>query len=528
MRAYKRIVIFIVFFSAIGSVSAKAYAAWTKYSAGIIEGKVNCLLVDSQALGFMLVGTDKAIYRATGKNTDFSPVLQNHGASLAIQQIYRNAAVSSSIYSATDSGVFVSDDQGQAWRQIFSPANGLARRAMSVLADEKMVYVGTADGLYFRRQDGQAWQQLHRDIGQETVFHLASDGSYIYAATDSGIYRFQESGEDVVKVYALGSRLTDEQSWINGEAVLVQQIRDMAVSKDGMKIYAATAQKVIFSRDHGKNWQEISVQGLPVNRVSKLLINSYESGAEILYAATTDGVFFYNDGHWQSQVEGIGNIMANDVVEDEQGNMYLASDDGIYIKAVTEINKSGLFKRRIEYADIVQNFKHEPTISDVQRMAIKYANVDPQQINSWHNQSRAKAFFPTWSMGLSRADSDIYHWDTGANPDVLTKGRDYVDWSTTLSWDFSDLIWSSDHTSIDSRSKLMSELRQDILDQVTRLYFERRRIQVELAAKEQLTAEIYLEKGIRLEELTALLDGLTGGEFTITKKNKTNERRTKW
>lgn len=495
-------------------MSATANAAWSKPSTGIIERKVNCLLIDSHAPGFILAGTDKAIYRATLTNTSFVPVLQNHGNALAIHQIYRNTAVSSSLYSATDSGVFVSDDLGLTWRKIFWPANVLARQALSVLVDENTIYVATAGGLYFRQQSGQAWQQVHRDIGQKRVSSLVGDGDYVYAATDAGIYRFKELGEEIAKVYSLGGRSLDEVDVVDGEVVFYRQITDMAVSLDRKRIFVALAQKIIFSDDQGESWQDISVQGLPVHQLRKLLVSKNESGAEALYAATEIGLFSYENGYWKGNVAQFGNIVVNDVVKDEEGNIYLASGDGIYFKFVAYANIKGLGGGQIDYANMALDYKNEPTIRDVQQMAIEYANVDPKQINSWHNQSRAKAFFPTWTMGLSRADSDIYHWDTGANPDVLTKGRDYVDWSTSLSWDFSDLIWSSDHTSIDSRSKLMSELRQDILDQATRLYFERRRIQMELAAKAEMTMDLYIEKTIRLQELTALLDGLTGGEFS--------------
>jgi len=82
-----------------------------------------------------------------------------------------------------------------------------------------------------------------------------------------------------------------------------------------------------------------------------------------------------------------------------------------------------------------------------------------------------------------------------------------------LSWDLGDLIWSTDQTTIDSRSKLMVELREDVLDQVTRLYFERRRLQAELAA-DALEPAVEFDKQLRVEELTALLDAFTGGKFS--------------
>jgi len=47
------------------------------------------------------------------------------------------------------------------------------------------------------------------------------------------------------------------------------------------------------------------------------------------------------------------------------------------------------------------------------------------------------------------------------------------------SWHLSDFIWSSNQTSIDSREKLMVELRNDLAAEANRIYFERRRLQME-------------------------------------------------
>ena len=84
----------------------------------------------------------------------------------------------------------------------------------------------------------------------------------------------------------------------------------------------------------------------------------------------------------------------------------------------------------------------------------------------------------------------------------------------SLSWDFSDLVWSTDQTTIDSRAKLMVELREDILDQITRLYFERRRLQIELASHSYDDPLMEVDKQLRIEELTALIDAFTGSEFS--------------
>ncbi|MCX5687130.1 MAG: hypothetical protein NTV71_00550, partial [Candidatus Omnitrophica bacterium] len=77
-----------------------------------------------------------------------------------------------------------------------------------------------------------------------------------------------------------------------------------------------------------------------------------------------------------------------------------------------------------------------------------------------------------------------------------------------------ELIWNNDQTSIDTRSKLMVELRDDIMNEVTRTYFERRRLQIDLLTFPPKDLKLSLEKELRLQELTADIDALTGNYFS--------------
>ena len=125
---------------------------------------------------------------------------------------------------------------------------------------------------------------------------------------------------------------------------------------------------------------------------------------------------------------------------------------------------------------------------------------------------------PQLSIGFDRNSADLWHWEGGsttkADDDILQRGRDTIDWDISLSWDLGELIWNEDQTSIDVRSRLLVELRDDILDQVTKLYFERRRIRGELDEISLENRKKRRELGLRLEELTAQLDALTGGYFS--------------
>ena len=60
----------------------------------------------------------------------------------------------------------------------------------------------------------------------------------------------------------------------------------------------------------------------------------------------------------------------------------------------------------------------------------------------------------------------------------------------------------------------MVELRDDILDEVTKLYFERLRVKMELDTLSIEDRKKRFEKELKLEELTASLDALTGGYYS--------------
>ena len=83
-----------------------------------------------------------------------------------------------------------------------------------------------------------------------------------------------------------------------------------------------------------------------------------------------------------------------------------------------------------------------------------------------------------------------------------------------FSWNLCNLVWNDDQTSIDTRSRLMVELRNDVLNEVTHLYYERRRLEFEMAMSPVRDLPVELDKEVRLEELTAGIDALTGGYFS--------------
>ena len=148
--------------------------------------------------------------------------------------------------------------------------------------------------------------------------------------------------------------------------------------------------------------------------------------------------------------------------------------------------------------------------------AILYAEVHPDKIKRWRRQAYLKALLPTVDIGVGRDRTDNVTVDQGTFPKFqLVNTQDQKSGlDLSIKWELAHLIWSDDQTSIDVRSKLMTQLRNDIVDQVTRTYFERRRLQASMLAEPPAEQAGILEKELRLQELTALIDGLTGGYFS--------------
>ena len=477
------------------------------------------------------------------------------------------------IFASTNSGLFISSDRGLRWEKIFSSADPLARHCLSVVTDRDTIYVGTEDGLFYQKSGESSWQKridfLNADSTDKAVSFLEKDQQFIYVSTNHELFRIDKDRGSIQKIFSLANR--EEETKIEiptepAESSYASQIKQIKISNEenpelegsiltgfaqnsvilrpkaeeshrrstwdssalsGLQnddnslkavsltsaIYLVTTKGIFKSLDQGGTWTNLNSDELPLKDIKSLVVLPDQE----IWAATLKGVFRYQKERWLPFYKGMETNRVNFLTLDQDGRIYAATDQGIFFmnekKAFAEDGRSDPNSSK-------NYFQHEPSIKEVHQMAIRYAEVSPQKIAGWRNAARKRGLMPKLSTGVNRSATDMFHWDTGPNPDVLTKGRDFLDWSVSFSWDFGDLIWNPDQTSIDSRSKLMVELREDILDQITRLYFERRRIQLELAelesnqSSESPGRRVELEKEMRIEELTALIDALTGGEFS--------------
>lgn len=277
-------------------------------------------------------------------------------------------------------------------------------------------------------------------------------------------------------------------------------------------MYAGGSRGLLVSQDHGVTWQPLA-GSLPSREISHVILQRHSPLA--IYAATDRGVASYQPerDQWTLLVEGLATTRILGLSA-TPGALWAATDQGLYRYATGP--EPFPEPEPPSPRELLSNFGHEPSIGQVREAAIRYAEVYPEKILRWRRQAALRALLPQVDVGWDHDRSRDAHYDEGSFPNfqvIETEDRN-AGFDFSITWELSDLIWSTNQTSIDVRSKLMVELRDDIVDQVIRSYFERRRMQVALLTDPPADPQKLMEKELRVQELTAVLDGLTGGYFS--------------
>lgn len=158
----------------------------------------------------------------------------------------------------------------------------------------------------------------------------------------------------------------------------------------------------------------------------------------------------------------------------------------------------------------LRTFDHEPSATDVVAWALERSSLDPARASDAIDRARFSALLPQLRIGVRRG----LGWDwaarqtTSSDTSSLASGEDLSLIGTAI-FRLDRLLAPSEETGLLRERRALEESRTTLSAQVIALYFERRRLEVEAL----LTGSTDLEARMRIEELGALLDVLTGGRF---------------
>lgn len=199
------------------------------------------------------------------------------------------------------------------------------------------------------------------------------------------------------------------------------------------------------------------------------------------------------------------------VLKKTNGQLKVGAAEQVVVQEGKVVSKEVVRKVLMRYAG-------EPTVREVQDAAVVYLRIHPDIVDSWQTRARWRAIGPQFSVeGQGTNDNNLRKV---TNLDATQAEID----STTLDntgrltlqakWDLDRLIFEPQEMSIAREAVRTANLRDRVLEEVTRRYFERRRLQVDLDLTPPTDLADRVRKELRLQELTADIDAFTGGFFS--------------
>jgi hypothetical protein len=167
--------------------------------------------------------------------------------------------------------------------------------------------------------------------------------------------------------------------------------------------------------------------------------------------------------------------------------------------------------------EILARFDHEPDVRSLQRRAMSYAHAHPAEVASWRGRARISALLPQLRVAVDyNTDADDTRTFTSATsePRQVVGNDQKAGYELRASWDLDEVVFNRSEIQVRRAVVNASRQRDNVVSEVTKIFFSRRRAQVDLLLAEDLSAKARVKAELRIAELTAYLDGLTGGWFS--------------
>lgn len=504
------IMVILIAFMIVESVSAQQI--WAGKDGNIRNIDTRGLVADK---GVLYLATINEVYIASDPDDKWEPVFSLPSGENEISCI---AGKSRHIFIGTRRGLYGTDDRGRTWKNVFRAIIPDKSNVLSISVAEEdpaLVAIGTEKGIFLSADAGLSWTDISGALKNRRVSSVLLGKGIVYAGGDGGLYVSMDLAGNWQRSYITSSAGGEEPAETADGSDYEPEGEDSiaCIALADSKVYAGLGKKVFVSEDIGKNWAQVPASGLAGN-VNYIAAHPK---SDRIYCATTKGVFEYErqGERWNELYKGIDkalNITSLTLSGDGEKSLWASTDQGLYRLESGRYIQGNYIDVEKTLKNLKITFDNEPPFIELQKAAIDHADVNPEKIKKWHTQSRLKALAPKVSLGWDKNTDSNYEIYTSATKEYVTVGPDDISsgMDVSVSWDIAGLIWSDDQTNIDVRSRLMVQLRNDILDDLRRVYFERKRLQFDLMVNPPKDLKSRFDKEMRIQELTQAIDDLTG------------------
>ncbi|MDP8216257.1 MAG: hypothetical protein P9L98_02905 [Candidatus Kaelpia imicola] len=476
-------------------VLAFSFTSWAEFTRieGLTEADCRFVVVHPLDNNILYLASSDSLYKLENREWRFIYKVKEGG----INFVYPDPLDYELLYIATDAGLLSARDSNRV--DYLFRSQGKDIKCLSFKREDNKLLLGTSSGLYIGEDGIYDFKKVAALPNDIEVYWIDYMKPYLYLATDMGLYKSEDFNRfQRTFITPRKDKSIEEEEEVEEGLSYVPRVVTVS-AKDPSVVYLGTTAGLFISSDYGSGFKKAYIQGLGSVKINSILQD--DNSGDLIYLGTDRGFFKVYLGRKKAikVYEGLPTESINMLTMDKKGKLYLATALGLFEEG--EDSREFL---ELSYENV---FSFEPSAREVQQATLDYNEVNPEKIKAWRRSLRYRALLPQLDLGYDKTIYGTYS----------SGGQSYVgprDWSVDLTWDLEDLIWNHYQDDIDTRSRLNTQLRLDILDEVNRLYFERKRVKIDLINNPPEESIDRIKRMMYLEELTAALDAYTGGFFS--------------
>jgi hypothetical protein len=408
------------------------------------------------------------------------------------------------LYAATDRGLFHLDAMGRVSERSLGAGARLLRR---ILVTPEYLLAATSSGAFLSRE-GWSWIRLDAGLPAGAVDALAvrpgPGGADLWMIVEGAVQRATlRTGTDGLVVEDT-ARVSISDGGGRRDAV------DLSTSLPGAEVAVLSRWGLSIHREG--SWESFRA-ALPPG--AEPLRFGHTAGR--LWIATDRGLVEADSasGPWRRLAPPVGTAPVA-VVAGGDAIVYAAGVRGLFAGHL--VYDRGEPEGGIPLLEAVG--AGEPSVHQVHAAALRYLDLGPQRIRALQRGVRRRGWLPRFELrgSYGGARSRNHDYDEAFTYDAprlfldreKSRDRDF-DVSAALVWDLPDLAYHPESIDVSKEAREIIELRDDVLDEITQLYFERRRALLQLASQPASSGEEAQRLRLRTDELGSGLDAWTGG-----------------
>jgi hypothetical protein len=407
-----------------------------------------------------------------------------------------------------DGALWVASDAGllrlsgeRLVRVRFAPGEA-PRRVARVAVGEGAVSAATEAGLFWSR-DGQTWHRVDGSFGASPVNGIAfapgDAGGDLWIAAERGVFALalpREGGP--VRARRMGEA---------GGLRPALDVRSLA----GRVVALGPDRLLVRTRDGAawKTYRPTLPPGASARRIA--------SAAGRLWIATDRGLSEAPapEGPWDRASAPAGSATAQGVAGDAT-SVLVAAESGLISGALApEPTSAATAGSREPGRDCL------PDVAELQRAVLVRQDLDGDHLarmrrgverRGWLPEATLRASYGSDTDDSSQSDQTFVSGDTRHLFDHDRKQSRGHEFTFTLTWDLGDIAYHPEQVDVSVEGRQLVQLRDDVLDEVNQLYFDRLRA-LEAARRAPSGSPEAVAQRLRAAELAAGLDAWTGGWF---------------